>query len=846
MGKLRLVKGSSGVTVLVSGKDKGVTMIAQTLVDDIVRIADPLRGSVRVLRSPGCDAAGSSNSAVIIVAGILGESEVYDGFAELFPEACGAIKGKRECYFIRCGKNELFGDADVIYVFGSDKVGCEYGLLYLSEKAGVSPWHYWADVIPEKKEEILLDAKDLNVISREPSVEYRGFFLNDEWPSLGTWVTNTFGRFDENFYKTVFDLLLRLRGNFLWPAMWAEVFAEDGTSYPQASADLATDLGITMGTSHHEPLFRAGEEFSYLMTDSNDVGYGKDWSYYTNARGIYKFWEDGVKRDRDHKALVTIGMRGERDSLLLGENATMKDNVDLLKKAITDQKKILADNGLAGATKVLALYKEVEDYYYGDKDTEGLCSWSELDDTLLLLSDDNFGNLRSVPDPSTRNRKAGWGIYYHLDYHGDPISYEWVNSTPVAKVRDQLTRAYGYGIRRLWIVNVGDLRPVELPLNYFMDLAYDIDRFGKPNTTFEYMRDWTAKQFPGLSDELVDRTCALLDSYTRFNGDRRPEATHPDTFSFVQDEEALAELERSRKLYSEAVSLDLEIPEEYHDRFYGLVEFPAKASANLRKMMILAGAYDIASARGLAVANRLKDEIDYCVALDKELVNRYNEEMSGGKWRGMMGSKHVDFKHWNDEESCYPAPSYIEAGTGDDIPIDSFLKSLSQKHGKDVTVLTADEFISCSSEEDWLILQDYGRSGVSVTCASLIEDIDDMKSSPWIEFGFDVPSEGEYKIMFFTAPSNNPYKGKGLRFGYAVDANQPVAVDTLPEGYMAGYGSDKEWCRGVLDNARRTTVPVTLDAGHHTLRFFHLDAGMILQKIDIGLSESVCFYGYRK
>ena len=832
--------------MLVSGLDRGVTMTAQTLADDIMRIADPKRGSVRVL--PGADLApaGISNSKVVIIAGILGESPVYDEAAMLFPDAVDAVKGKRECFFIRCGKNEHKGDSDVIYVFGSDKVGCEYGLLYLSELIGVSPWHYWADVVPEKKSEILLDKEDLDVVSREPSVEYRGFFLNDEWPSLGTWVTNTFGRFDENFYAKVFDLLLRLRGNFLWPAMWAEVFAEDGTSYPAASADLATDLGITMGTSHHEPLFRAGEEFSYLMSDSNDVGYGKDWSYYTNARGIYKFWEDGVKRDRDHKALITIGMRGERDSLLLGADATMKDNVDLLKKAITDQKKILEDNGLADAPKVLALYKEVEDYYYGDSDTEGLCKWGELDDTLLLLSDDNFGNLRSVPDPLTRDRKAGWGIYYHLDYHGDPISYEWVNSTPIAKVRDQLTRAYEYGIRRLWIVNVGDLRPVEMPLNYFMDLAFDIEKFGKPNTTYDYMRQWTDKQFPEFDDELAGRCCDVLDSYTRFNGDRRPEATHPDTFSFVQDEEALAELRRAEKLYADTASLAIAIPESTKDKFYGLVEFPAKASANLRKMMILTGAYNIASSKGLAVANRLKDEIDYCVALDKELVKRYNEEMSCGKWRGMMGSKHVDFKHWNDEESCYPAPSYIESQSGEDQTVESFLKSLSAHHGKDVTVFLADEFTSCSSTRDWIVLEGYGRSGVSVTCKDLCKDHVDAGSAPWLEFEFNAHLAGEYKITFFTAPSNNPFKGKGLCFGYSIDSGEPVAADTLPEGYMAGYGTDKEWCMGVLDNARRTTVSILLEAGRHTLRFIQLDAGVILQKIDVGLSESECFYGYKK
>ena len=628
--------------------------------------------------------------------------------------------------------------------------------------------------------------------------------------------------------------------------MWAEVFSEDGRSYPEASADLATDLGITMGTSHHEPLFRAGEEFSYLMTDSNEVGYGKDWSYYTNARGIYKFWEDGVKRNKDHKALITIGMRGERDSLLLGEDATMKDNVDLLKKAITDQKKILADNGLADAPKVLALYKEVEDYYYGDKDTEGLCNWSELDDTLLLLSDDNFGNLRSVPDPETRSRKAGWGIYYHLDYHGDPISYEWVNSTPVTKIWEQLTTAYEYGIRRLWIVNVGDLRPVEMPLSYFMDLAYDMDRYKVPNITYDYMRSWAAEQFPSCDEDLIDKITSVLDSYTRFNGDRRPEATHPDTFSFNEDEEALRELERSEVLYAAADSLASLIPDEYKDRYYGLVEFPAKASANLRKMMILKGAYDIAYANDNAAANLIKDEIDNCIASDKELVRLYNEEMSGGKWCGMMSSKHVDFKHWNDEDSAYPETSYIAEAEPSSVSVKEYLKSLS--HPSSGIAIAADKFTDSSSVDgsSWQVIDDYGKSGVSVKLYPLCKDYEDASSAPWLEYEFDLASDGNYKIAVYTAPSNNPFKGKGLRFAASIDGSDPIILDTLPSGYMAGYGSDKDWCKAVLDNSRRTVFDMDLKAGKHKLKLIHLDAGIVFQKIDIGLTDPSSFYGFRE
>ena len=200
---------------------------------------------------------------------------------------------------------------------------------------GVSPWHYFGDAVIEKKETVEADESLLKFISKKPSVEYRGFFLNDEWPSLGSWVTNAFGDFNEDFYEKVFDLLLRLKGNFLWPAMWSAVFSEDGRAFPTASAELADELGIYMGTSHHEPLYRAGEEFSHMMTDSNDIGYGKAWSYYSNPRGLYEFWSDSIKARGKYKNLITVGMRGERDSKILGEDATMKDNIDLLKKRLS-------------------------------------------------------------------------------------------------------------------------------------------------------------------------------------------------------------------------------------------------------------------------------------------------------------------------------------------------------------------------------------------------------------------------------------------------------------------------------------------------------------------------------
>ena len=707
---------TSKTVICVDRRERGLSRVAMNVARDLRRVVGARPCDIRVAGTSDPDNGAAANADAIIVAGVLGNGGFIDHLAGIGALDFRPISGKRECYMTRILPRK---GREIIVIAGSDLLGAEYGLLRISEMAGVSPWHYWGDITPVRFEQVSVPLEKLEITSREPSVKLRGFFMNDEWPSLGNWVHTTFGGFNEDFYETVFDLLLRLRGNFLWPAMWTGVFSEDGRSYPTATAELASEYGIVMGTSHHEPLFRAGEEFSHLMTDSNDIGYGKDWSYYTNERGLYEFWSDSVERNKDFTSLITLGMRGERDSKILGENASLADNIALLKKTITDQKKILSDHGLSNAPKVLALYKEVEDYYYGDRNTLGLAAWDGLDDVMLLLSDDNFGNLRTIPGEKNRDRTAGWGIYYHFDYHGDPISYEWVNSTPITKAWEQLTSAYAFGIKDLWVANVGDLRPCELPLSYFLNLAYDMDTWGEPNRTADFLSDWTRNQFaPVCEDKVCSILTDILNLYTLMNGDRRPEAIHPDTFSFTCENEAFHEYKRAEELEAMVREVEEWIPDARKDAFYGLVAFPALASANLRKMMILTGFYQRLASWGASYANEIREMVLACVERDKNLIRRYNEEMSGGKWKHMMSSKHVNFQAWNDEGSEYPAP--------EPIPFESAGNLLVSVEGQD-PISTGKAFLTgfsaCEDRESDILILSAGAS---------LPDFNFRISEPWI------------------------------------------------------------------------------------------------------------------
>ena len=586
-----------------------------------------------------------------IVAGTLGRSPMLDKMAAEDGLDLSAIQGRRESYALR-----LIGKK--LVVAGTETVATLHGLYHISEAIGVSPWTYWADARPGRKTEIVFD-DSIVFTSREPSVRFRGFFMNDEWPSLGNFVMNTFGDFNAKFYDRVFDLLLRLKGNYFWPAMWSASFSLDGGDGDAlANVKLATSLGITIGYSHHEPLMRSSEEWDKVKTDTNNVGYGKDWNYYTNGQGLYRYWEDGVERNKNYKHMITIGMRGERDTTMLPEGSSVQENVELLRQIITDQNRILKEKGCDGMPKMLALYKEVEEYYYGGDGVKGLKDWDGLEDTTLLLSDDNFGNVRTLPTEETRNRRAGWGLYYHFDYHGAPVSYEWVNSTPLPKIWEQLTMAYEYGIRDLWIVNVGDIRPQELPLSYYMALAYDYDSLGidHPNETDAFLRKWVAQQFGGyLEDEEVqEEITAVLKAYTRMHGNRRPEVTRPETYHVTHYGEADYMIRLCRRIKRMADDIDDKIPEECRDAFFGLVYYPAVAGANVQLMNLYAAKNKFYAENGVSAAADYAAKVEKCIAYDKELTDYYNEKMAGGKWKGMMMSAHVCFEHWNDEGWHYP------------------------------------------------------------------------------------------------------------------------------------------------------------------------------------------------
>lgn len=598
----------------------------------------------------------SSGEDWTIIAATKGKSSFLKKLEEAGSAELKELEQKRECYAWIFPEIKNRTKSNLLVIAGSDKRGTIYGLFHLSEMLGVSPFVDWCGLMPPKQEKIEL-REDMACISKEPSVRYRGFFINDEWPAFGNWCNHNFGGFNAKAYDHVFELLLRLKGNYLWPAMWSARFADDGPDL--LNAELADEYGIIMGMSHHEPCLRQGEEYKYLR-GKNSV-YGDAWNFRTNREGITKFWEDGLKRSGKFENVITVGMRGEADTAIMGKNATLEDNIQLLRDVLKTQKKLIQERVNPDLTKVprmIALYKEVEEFFYGNEKTKGLMGAEELEDVILMLCDDNYGNLRTLPTEEMRKHAGGYGMYYHLDYHGWPVSYEWINSSYLPKIWEKMSMAYDFGVRELWMVNVGDIATQEFPLSFFLDMAYDFDRWGSRalNCTQEYTRKWVRQQFGSVEEETQDTIADILEQYTKIIHRRRPEALNPETYHPVQEKESSRIFEEEeqllKKLQDVYETIEKTNPQNL-SAFIALVYYPAFGTMNLVKMQILAGWNHYYANLGAVCANDYGDEVERCMEQDRKAVEMYHQ-MDQGRWYGMGMSQHIGFTHWNEDECRNP------------------------------------------------------------------------------------------------------------------------------------------------------------------------------------------------
>ena len=797
-----LINGNDKVEIYMDANDcRGVSYAANALVKDISKVS-------------GSQATITSNRKATILVGTIGHSAAIDQLVKQKRINGNLLKGKREKFIITVVDNQLI-------IAGSDRRGSIYGIYELSQQMGVSPWYDWADVPVEHHDSIFVNRGTYT--DDEPAVRYRGIFLNDEAPCLTSWVKNTYGTGygDHRFYQRVFELVLRLRGNMMWPAMWGWAFYADDPENEKT----ADEMGVVMSTSHHEPMARNHQEYA-----RNRKGWGP-WNYQKNKANLQKFFREGIERMKGTEQIVTIGMRGDGDEAMSAEADTK-----LMSQIINDQRKIIADvtgKKASETPQVWALYKEVLDYY--DK------GMKVPDDVTLLLCDDNWGNVRRVPNAKERKHKGGWGLYYHVDYVGAPRNSKMLNVTPVQNPWEQLTLAYENGIDRLWILNVGDLKPMEYPISQFMDMAWNPRKYDVNNIT-RHTRDWCAQQF---GESQADEAARILNLICKYNGRCTPEMLDKNTYS-LENGEWQEVVNQYLQLEADALRQYNSLPAAYHDAYRQIILFPIELMSNLHQMYFAQAQNHALYKQNNPKANIWADECERLFKRDSLICDIYNHKMSGGKWNGMMTQKHIGYKSWNDafEKDTCPELFRVTSKNGVIISENSGVVEIEAPYYSsktDAAEAKWTEIPFMGKSVSAMTLMPYTKSvkGASITYKfkMQVSKTSDDKTSDDKAFNSNV-SNGKQKVRIHViTKSTLDYLNKGgLTYGVSLDGASPVEVNfnkdlnEKPENIYNIYYPTI--ATRIVDQVIELELPATTD-GIHSLTLTPNDPAIVFEKIVI-------------
>lgn len=666
-GAFALARSGSAVPVVVDGADHpGVLRVASDLCEDIERVT-----GVRPLlkRSQGGETSGFGRELILI--GTLGRSPLIDRLVARGKLDTRGVAGRWETSLQTVVERPMPGVDRAFVIAGSDQRGTVFGAYDVSYGIGVSPWYWWADVRPVRRTSLY--ALPGRHTQGSPAVKYRGIFINDENPALGTWAPGYFGPgkaegypggFNADFYAKVFEVLLRLKANYLWPAVWGRAFAEDDP----ANHARAKEYGIVMGTSHEAPMMRGIEEWNRhavaavrdsagdIVTPGHDpYGGTGEWSFRRNADAVKAYWRDGVRRMKDQgfEGVVTLGMRGNGDVSLPDG-----DGVELMTEIIAAQREILAevfpDRDVTDIPQVWTLYKEVQRYW-----ARGLRA---PEDVTVVLCDDNWGNIRKHPDPAEPARSGGYGLYYHFDYVGVGRNYKRVDTTSLPNMWDQLRQAVEYGNHGLWVTNVGDLKGNELPTQFFLDYAWNPGRWGIDDLS-SWERRYARQNFGEAQDKAI---ADVLADYARLQALRKPELLNrritlapgkdpvTDPTAVVYDDRAtpfsldhFRELERItarwQELAGRAERIGRRLPAADQDAWFELVGYEVAATANVYALREAEFTNLRYAAQGRAATNARAARAEAALDRDFALSERFNSRTAQGKWNGFQTQPHIGY-----------------------------------------------------------------------------------------------------------------------------------------------------------------------------------------------------------
>lgn len=801
--RFTLVEDGQPVSIVVSRtEDKAILRAADNLVLDFERVTGNKPALSDVPQSARTIIIGSLDSPFVnqmIQRGKFDPSE---------------LKGCREKYLIQTIENPLEGVDDALVIVGSDRRGAVYGIYEISEQIGVSPWYDWADA-PVVRQDDLSIARG-SYTAGEPAVRYRGIFLNDEAPCLTGWVKHTYGTDygDHRFYERVFELILRLRGNYLWPAMWGWAFYEDDP----LNSKVADEMGIIMGTSHHEPMARNHQEWARRRNQ-----YGV-WDYGTNKKVIDKFFREGIERAKDTEDLITIGMRGDGDAAMGGKEGHDDEYVPdypylikMMQRIFDNQRRIIKEvtgKPASQRPQVWALYKEVQILY-----EKGL---RVPDDVIILLSDDNWGDVRKLPNAEERKHPGGWGMYYHVDYVGAPRNSKWLNVTPVQNLWEQMQLTYEYGVDQLWVLNVGDLKPMEYPITLFLDMAWNPTKFTAENLK-DHTRAFCAQQF---GDEQAAEAARILNLYSKYAGRITAEMLDRTTYN-LQSGEWKQVSDEFIKLEAEAMRQYMTLPENARDAYFQIILFPIQALANVYEMYYAQAMNHCLYKANDPAANWWADKVEACFARDKFLSDQYNNVMAGGKWKNMMIQKHIGYKIWNDSFPEDTLPMIFRIDETEKLP-----SGFTFSADEGCVIMEAPHIYSKqnSAEGSWTLIEDMGRTLGGVALMPYDVPVEGAK----LTYRMEIPSDVKKVTVHIATKSTLAFhdkEGHSYRVGFkgaeSVDRCFNARLNEDPENVYSIYYPT------VAKRVAVEKIELSLPEGAsvYDLEIQPLDPGIVFEKV---------------
>lgn len=748
----------------------------------------------------------------LVIIGSLGKCKIIQQLILSKKLSVDSIRDKWEAYQIKLIDKPVKEIGQALVIAGSDKRGAAFGVFELSQQMGVSPWYWWADVPVKKKKEIYVTKNIL--INDHPSVKYRGIFINDEAPAFSGWAHEKFGGFNHHMYEKVFELLLRLKANYLWPAMWGNAFNDDDTLNPV----LANKWGIVMGTSHHEPMLRAQAEWKR---------YGKgNWNYLTNESELKSFWKKGIENMDSHESIVTIGMRGDGDEPMTTGTATA-----LLERIVSDQRKIIEDvthKPASETPQLWALYKEVQDYY--DK------GMRVPDDVTLLLCDDNWGNIRRLPKLTDKPRNGGYGIYYHFDYVGGPRNYKWINTNNIARVWEQMHLAYSYGVDKIWLVNVGDLKPMELPISFFLDYAWNPKKITVDNIN-DYYAKWAAKQF---GSTYADKIGQILQKYSQYASRKKPELLSPETYTLLSYE-ADRVIKEYQELAEDAEKINAKLPAEYKDAYFELVLFPVKAFVNINELYVAVAKNRLYAKNNLSIANDYADSAKFFFEKDSILSFQYNHELANGKWNHMMDQTHIGYTYWQQPPvNKMPGVKYVSKDSIRSLevvkgtPITLNKKGLKDKIHYELNGYVSIEAANYSKAVNtqnikWKIIPGIGKDGDGITTLPVTRSEKNLTNgNPYLQYDIYVYDTGVVKLNAYFSPTLNfENDSEALQYAISIDNEKTQIISINKDD-----NNLKTWESWVANNIIvKSTSHKIAKPGKHSIKYWMISPAVILQKL---------------